>query len=1271
MRTPCVAFIPCVLLFAVMPLVGKCQAQPLVGVLDEPTYPAHWAATSVDRLKASLERAGIAWTPLTASDLADPATLIPSRIDMVLLPDAPHFPVEAAEPFRAYLRAGGGFVALGGYAFNELVERSGDGWALHSERIGRERAPESLVRANVLPPVDRIPWSSGSALARWEADREALLIDTSPPGAGIAYAVDLQPGRSYILSADVEAQNVRGRGFAFVAYYEMDEHGQIVQWFDMETIRRNGERRTAAKVFVPDPRATRREVRAGTYLTGGQLRIYGLTLAPFPDEVVMTTAKGIPDDGLRTRPEQLGLFDPSHPLEDVAYACPTGRPGLTIAEAVPLTQPGAGWSASGLTFGNQARWVPLLWAQDRYARLNGTVAAVLYHYGGPYAGSVWAYCGLEGDIYEQLGGEAAEDLVLGMLSVVREGLFLEPLRCVEDTYAPDERPALPVTVRNVSPTERQVRLALRDGAEHQEAHVVIPAQGSQTVGFDLASGGGGLRRFSVELMEGSAGRVVDQAEGAIVVRSPSAWPSTPRLAFEDNVFTWDGAARILLGSDAYSVAFTSPAEGPLAWARDLELCRDYGLDVYENLHFSWIDGGFTEHQMRQIEGFAYLAGERTRVYMAGWLVGADTWVSDAVLDDQAAFLRRVAVRTAGAQHLIHYINGDLRAIPEPEVDGTADRFRSWLRERYGGDDALREAWGSELEWPPEEIPFPPPVSDRWDSIGAVDAAHFAVHETRRWNDRLAGALREWGGGQPITNEYYQMPIEGVDLPETIEPLDVANIGFFGHEKGRDLADFSTAVAFADSRARGKGVNVGEFGVKTHPAWSVENGAGGYHIARTKEEERELFVGLLHLGLGLGVSKFQNWCLRDSSENVFPWGLFHPSDVTPKESAYTYRHLSLLAHAVTPIYRPPEVTLLLPDWHRLGNGGAAALEATYRAIEALQAIRVPFNVLPDTYAWAVPEETRVLWWPVPFACSDGTRDAVESFVSEGGRLYLSGDLSYDALRRPTRAERFQRLVGARVAGPAVAPDEWAGGESPLHQLSCEGAEVLLERDGVPLLLCSGYGEGRVVFLNSMAELALSHDALVPLYRAVTRALEVSTVEVQPEDGPVLAFECLLADGGAALILHNPVGEPVRVTAPLAGRRVRALLAPNSPALVAVGADGEWLALSVRGAVAWGGRTLVAQQSGACAVRLPEGVVVAAYGPGDVQLAAPESGPVQAMGEPREGAWQTVAAPTVRPAGAVRLSLDAVDWTLLHILAPAEALEAAGTRVAHILCGPSGG
>ncbi len=760
------------------------------------------------------------------------------------------------------------------------------------------------------------------------------------------------------------------------------------------------------------------------------------------------------------------------------------------------------------------------------------------------------------------------------------------------------------------------------------------------------------------------GEVFDQMEASFVVVPPDAYAGAPQVEFRGNAFTVNGRPRILFGSDTYANVFASRVEGPATWSRDLGLCRDYGLDVYENLQFAWRAGGWVEEDRRKVDGILRLAAERERLYMAGWLIGADTWVSDDDLADQSRFLSEMAARYRDAPHLIHYLNGDLRG-EVTEGDGAAERFREWLFERYGSVPALREAWGDGMEWEFDAIPYPVGSGDGWNSRRAIDSRLFGVHETRRWLAAHAKAVRSTSGGQPVTAEYYQMALDGVDLPQTIEPLDVANIGFFGHRPGMDLEDLARAIAFADSRARGRGVNLGEFGVKTHPAWAPDRAAPSYHTTRGEEAQRELFVGLVHIGLGMGVTKFQNWCLRDADETVFPWGLFHPNAQTPKPVAHVYRALTLLGHHVTPKYEAPAVTLLLPDCHRLGSGGDRAYQAALAACDALTLEGVPFSVLPDTEADAIPPSTRVLWWPAPFCCAEETRSAVEAFVRGGGGLYLSGDLSFDEGRERTQLRRFESLIGCTVIEAGGDPPALiAANPETVHRLELETAETLLTAaDGQPLVVRNALGLGAVVFHNAPAELTRSAPELRGAYLAALEGLAAPRIEAVGEG--VLAFESPIHEGGRMLVLMNMNHERASVAFRLGALKGTAKLEPRSPALVAADEDGRWRALSAVGTVRLANGVSLEAAAGAAALRL-EGdeyaVLVAPYAAGEVALQDPAM-PALAweLGEPSGGAWRVYEEAAAVGAGAARLELDPDRATLLSLLGDSGALQRAWGRL----------
>ncbi len=45
----------------------------------------------------------------------------------------------------------------------------------------------------------------------------------------------------------------------------------------------------------------------------------------------------------------------------------------------------------------------------------------------------------------------------------------------------------------------------------------------------------------------------------------------------------------------------------------------------------------------------------------------------------------------------------------------------------------------------------------------------------------------------------------------------------------------------------------------------------------------LFLAAAHYTLGLGGSRIHNWCWKDSSHRVFPWGMVHGCDGVEKDT----------------------------------------------------------------------------------------------------------------------------------------------------------------------------------------------------------------------------------------------------------------------------------------------------------------------------------------------------------------------------------------------------
>lgn len=113
---------------------------------DADTGEKLFTAHPPDRLVRALEGTGFRAFVLKPGDLVDPEVLTTDRLDAVILPWGDLFPAAAREAFKAYLKAGGSFLAMGGYAFDRLVTLTADGWTggtpdRTAAEMGRESAP--------------------------------------------------------------------------------------------------------------------------------------------------------------------------------------------------------------------------------------------------------------------------------------------------------------------------------------------------------------------------------------------------------------------------------------------------------------------------------------------------------------------------------------------------------------------------------------------------------------------------------------------------------------------------------------------------------------------------------------------------------------------------------------------------------------------------------------------------------------------------------------------------------------------------------------------------------------------------------------------------------------------------------------------------------------------------------------------------------------------------------------------------------------------------
>jgi hypothetical protein len=799
-----------------------------------------------------------------------------------------------------------------------------------------------------------------------------------------------------------------------------------------------------------------------------------------------------------------------------------------------------GYAACGVTGWDTARWMPLLNACDRYGRVRGAAGAMLRHYGGTYAGSSWAFFGVTNRNLFAVSESGMAEAFAGIVrSLVRDSYvaWLVPER---GCYRQGEQVNLLATVANYGRHSASLRFTLRMcQLEQSIARPLIELKTNFTISagqsFPLAleckpaQPTDDFYYVLGQLWDGN--QEIDRIESGFVVQDEKTIAAGPKLNFRGNYLQLGKRPMFLFGTDDWAYVFNTKRETPLQWSRDMRLRRDLGVQIYENLQFGALppftsgDGdGLREQMLRKVDGCVQLAQKYQQVYFAGLLVGYSTALGPSGLKSQTEFCRDFAERYASVPGLIYYLNGDLRC---QLSDAVTPLWNEFLHQRYGTTERLRAAWGARA--PADELGRIPAEDfndwdKAWEDVKVYDLNQFRAWLIRRWHTNLIAGIRQFDKTHPTSSEFYQLPHQGVDLPAAIDGVDLANFGYFD-KPGADLARFPAICKYNDQRARGKSVGPGEYGMKTHPAWG-DGKDYGYHIARTREQAIELFLGIAHYSLGLGASRVHNWCWKDSAHNVFPWGMIYAGDGVPKATAYAHRNQSLLFRHFAPVYLEPSVYVLTPDSHRLGGGKWQVIEGILKSFELALAAHVENLGTLNEQGLQLPNSARVIYWPLPFCPPDETCGKVLDWVRQGGCLYLSGDISYDDLRRRTRTNRLVELAGVRFVAenyPNIRVNPTNAADQPCIKVEPATGRILeAATDGLPLLVENRVGKGRVLFTTDPIELhavAARRDKDLALYRRVLDIGGVNPLGLEPNNPRIHLFRLPLQDRGRVYVLFN--------------------------------------------------------------------------------------------------------------------------------------------------------
>ncbi|MBR6058087.1 MAG: hypothetical protein IKP58_07980, partial [Victivallales bacterium] len=927
---------------------------------------------------------------VSAEELENAEIFNVNHFVMLVVPTGRYFPVGAVKTLTEFLQDGGLFLTCGGYAFDMPVVKSDGRWISPAELT-----TDGLKGTHPLQ-LPAVKWIDAGAKGS-----VTEIVDCNGPDGTKGVRIST-PLMTLYNNAAIKLPDGLPEGWSVIHFWAKGDEQTTRAWFELAEKDKSRwhialELTNDWKEFILTPDKFdywRDNPSVGRGGTDDRLKpenaatmMFGVSSdiekAGVPHSVTIADVKvGMdPQRELRSRsvphintrhanirdamwplPTQINIFDPSFELRHVERIAVCKTAGVFDATR-PLkgSWKGAGGlsaigqlGVNGHGFGpNRARWIPLLECFDKDGRSRGHAAAMMHHYANVFAGSSWAFFGVDNmDLLADDGERTA------LLQPIVKALFCRIYVSRTTTgymcYRRGEDASLQTVVSNFSQKDCDGRvrfvLTAENGAEIavKETAFAVQSGGEAKVEatWNVLQESPDYIYVKAELVIG--GEVVDAETTSVVIWDEAVQAKGVRVKQEGTRLTIGGESRFFMGCQNYWGQNGSvTARSPMHFDNDFKMMREYGLRWTR----CFMPFG-SEFDKRVSDAVVQLAQKHGIVLYHTPNLG--NTADGQTLERQKATMAEIVARYKHAPGLA------IDICNEPVVKFASQDFKDMLGQEPKPQGEWNDSDVYKTYWTATQL-------QRDWAANASSGSHAVRPETPvsvGWSDGWAGGS---GSKDPL--------IASLDLDFTDRHYYGNPLYMMQHVKDLDL------------RVLGKPLLVGECGAKNHPTFKAYD---PWHNGDDDESYDYRFRYLVSHAFGMGCTALLSWHWRDPMEGIFPCGLVHSTWV-PRPTAALYKRMAETFGKLELVDNPPDTVLLLGDCLRHTALRQQVINAEHRASQTLMWLGANFSVLPDSELGRLPETVKVLIYPVPYVISDETLNALDAFLQRGGTLWLTGSL----------------------------------------------------------------------------------------------------------------------------------------------------------------------------------------------------------------------------------------------------------------------------------------